>query len=152
MYYDDSSSLFNLLLWSSLLGLIPAAIAHNKGHSFFGWWIFGAALFIIALPAALLLKPNVQEVERSAMSIGERKCPHCVEIIEREAKVCRFCGRDVEPLPNPNDYSNLEKRIDLSELNKSDEYYYKQGLGLMQRGLYDNAKLEFLKAIKASQA
>ncbi len=27
-----------------------------------------------------------------------RSCPHCAEMIMREAKVCRFCGREVEPL------------------------------------------------------
>jgi hypothetical protein len=28
----------------------------------------------------------------------ERQCPHCAETIKREARVCRFCGRDLEPL------------------------------------------------------
>ena len=27
----------------------------------------------------------------------ERQCPYCAESIKREAKICRFCGRDVEP-------------------------------------------------------
>lgn len=27
-----------------------------------------------------------------------RQCPHCAETIKSEAKVCRFCGHDVEPL------------------------------------------------------
>ncbi len=35
-----------------LIGLIPAFIAGSKGHNFLGWWIFGAMLFIVALPVA----------------------------------------------------------------------------------------------------
>jgi len=40
----------------TLLGLIPAAVARQKGRNFYDWWFFGAALFVIALPAALLIK------------------------------------------------------------------------------------------------
>jgi hypothetical protein len=32
-----------------IIGLIPAAIAKSKGHGFFGWWFFGAALWIVAM-------------------------------------------------------------------------------------------------------
>lgn len=39
------------------LGLIPATIARKKGRNFFDWWFFGASLFPIALPMALMLKP-----------------------------------------------------------------------------------------------
>lgn len=46
------------LIVLTVLGLIPAYIARQKGRSFFDWWIFGAGLFIIALPAALMLKPH----------------------------------------------------------------------------------------------
>jgi hypothetical protein len=42
----------------SLLGLIPAAIAHKKGRAFLDWWFFGAALFPVALPLAITLRPN----------------------------------------------------------------------------------------------
>lgn len=33
----------------------------------------------------------------TASLIDERTCPHCAEKIKSEAKVCRFCGRDVPP-------------------------------------------------------
>ena len=67
----------------------------KKGYSFSLWWIFGAVLFIVALPMALVAKPNA---EGMALRGEARQCPHCAELIKPEAKVCRYCGRDVSPV------------------------------------------------------
>lgn len=40
------------------LGLITATIAKGKGRSFVAWWLFGALLFVVALPMALLMSPR----------------------------------------------------------------------------------------------
>jgi hypothetical protein len=62
------------------LGAIPASIAVTKGHaSFMWWWIYGAALFIVALPHALLSKGN------------KKQCNACKEYIHPEATVCPHC-------------------------------------------------------------
>ena len=46
-----------------VLGLIPAFIARSKGRKFIEWWLFGAALIIVALPASLLIKPKEDGTE-----------------------------------------------------------------------------------------
>ena len=84
-----------LFLLAILIGLIPAAIARNKGRSFVGFWIYGALLFIVALPHALIMKADTKAVEDQAIAAGGKKCPHCAEIIKAEATVCRFCSREV---------------------------------------------------------
>lgn len=95
------------IFFAVLLGLIPAAIAKNKGRSFGAWWLYGAAIFIIALPHSLLIKGEDGMGELS-LSTVMKKCPHCAESIKSEAKVCRYCGRDIqesliigEPQPKP---------------------------------------------------
>lgn len=93
-----------ILIFGGLLGLIPAAIAHNKGASFLGWWLFGALLFIVALPLALLLKDQRQETTWA-------KCEHCgspLNLIERDgqrqwASVCAACGRQQGWAKGPTD-------------------------------------------------
>lgn len=67
-----------------LLGLIPGFIANKKGHPFLLWWLFGAAMFIIALPVSFMLKNKLV-----------KKCPQCAEEVKIDAIVCKHCQSKV---------------------------------------------------------
>lgn len=86
------------LVVAVLLGLIPAAIAKGKGHSFGPWWLYGTLIWIVALPHAILVKPDQEALEGDALTSGSRKCPNCAELIKAEAVKCRFCNSDVEAI------------------------------------------------------
>lgn len=72
----------------AVIGLVPAFIAHNRGKDFLLWWVFGAALFIVALPLALTLPRDEDSIARREK---RRQCPRCAEWIRQEATFCRFC-------------------------------------------------------------
>lgn len=76
------------LILAVLLGLIPGEIMRRKGYPFGPYWLVGALLFIVALPAALMAKPNPET---------RRQCPACKSSVPRDATACAHCARALTP-------------------------------------------------------
>ena len=85
----------NIFVVAILIGLIPAIIAQHKGRSFIVFWIYGALIFIVALPHSLLINPTAKALGNHRLAQSFKKCIYCAQIIKAEYNVCLYCGRDV---------------------------------------------------------
>lgn len=106
-----------LVIICALLGCIPATIAKRKGRDFWGWWLYGALLFIIALIHSLVIKKDIRAIERSQLNEGLVKCPFCAEMIKPEAIKCKHCGSDVEPQKRRNNLLKITGVVVTTKVN-----------------------------------
>jgi hypothetical protein len=102
--------------WCGIGALVGWVIGGSRGRATEGLWLglfLGAIGWIIVYfmppgPAAvaarrveaaeLLGASTDQATHMSTDVIDTRPCPWCAETIKAAARVCRYCGRDVEPL------------------------------------------------------
>ncbi len=81
------------IIYLMLLGLIPSMIAARKGRNAFLWWVYGALLFVIALPHALLVGPYVagETGLPSRLDPKAKTCPRCDTPVTDATILCPSC-------------------------------------------------------------
>ena len=102
------------IFFAVVSGLIGLAIGSGKGRGAAGFWLgffLGAIGWIIV--AVMQATPEAEAARTKLVNAAlhgpggvaagpvsdTRTCPWCAETIKAAAVVCRFCGKDVEPLP-----------------------------------------------------
>jgi RNA polymerase subunit RPABC4/transcription elongation factor Spt4 len=85
-----------ILTWLALC-IITAVFASKKGRSAIGFFCLSFFLSpLVGLIAVAVVSPNMKAVEGKQISSGStKKCPYCAELIKREAKICRYCQKDL---------------------------------------------------------
>lgn len=96
----DIDALFTFI-FLLLFACVPAKIASSKGRDFLLWYVYGFFLFIFALIHSIVIDADNKAIESKKLNTREfKKCPHCAELIRKEATICRFCHSQM-PAPDP---------------------------------------------------
>ena len=84
--------------WLLFWGLAGSAVAQWRGQGKLESIILAATLGPVGVMGILASRPNWDLMDKRLLAAGFRRCPSCAEMINPEAVVCRFCGRDMPTL------------------------------------------------------
>lgn len=80
-----------------ILAFVAGFVANSKGRNSVGYFFLSLFFSFLITIFVLLAVPNL----KGNSNQPSRSCPHCAETILAQAKVCKHCSREVEPLEPP---------------------------------------------------
>lgn len=91
-----------LVIWT-VVAIVGAIVATNKGRSGAGWFF----LCLLLTPLAILVLLALPTLDAP----GTKMCPQCAEIVKAAAKICHFCHYEfADSAPGP--FDTPEKRAE----------------------------------------
>jgi hypothetical protein len=98
--FTNSSSVHDLVIVVAFIGALFSGYAGmtiwaRKGGKPGNGFLLGGLLGVLGVLILVLATPRQAEIDSAARSEGLVRCPHCAELINYQAHVCRYCQREV---------------------------------------------------------
>ena len=95
-----TTSVHDLVVVISLMGALLSGYAGmtiwaRKGGKPGKGFLVGGLLGALGVLILVLATPKQAEIDSATRSQGLVRCPHCAELINHQAHVCRYCQREV---------------------------------------------------------
>ena len=84
-----------ILIGALLSGYAGMTIWARKGGKPGKGFLIGSLLGVLGVFILAVATPKQAETDSAARSAGLVRCPHCAELISHQARVCRYCQREV---------------------------------------------------------